>query len=274
MLMIGDFSKLSRISIQMLRHYDQIGLLIPAFVDQSSGYRYYLETQLPAANKIRAMKEMGLGLGTIKELMDESDEGVIGRLEQHSRTLQDEISIMSTRLHLTRSRIMAVRDGADSARYDVSLKEIPGMPVMCCRGILKHYEQEGELWSRLFAEMAVQKAKRFIPSYQIAIFHNDGYMEEDIDVEVQCAVDRIYADGNGVSAMRRDSVTAATVICQGDYSRLADVNTAIAGWMALNGWRLCGPGFNIYHVSPGDTDCPEQMVTEVCFPVAPEAEKK
>lgn len=41
MLKIGDFSKLSRISIRMLRHYNEIGLLIPESIDDFTGYRYY-----------------------------------------------------------------------------------------------------------------------------------------------------------------------------------------------------------------------------------------
>ena len=47
MFKIGEFSKLSRISIRMLRHYDEIGLLHPAYIDPESDYRYYREDQLP-----------------------------------------------------------------------------------------------------------------------------------------------------------------------------------------------------------------------------------
>lgn len=46
MLKIGDFSKLSRCSVRMLRHYDEIGLLEPAEIDRFTGYRYYSEAQL------------------------------------------------------------------------------------------------------------------------------------------------------------------------------------------------------------------------------------
>lgn len=49
MLKIGDFSKLSRVSIRMLRHYDEIGLLKPVWIDPESGYRYYAPEQLPIA---------------------------------------------------------------------------------------------------------------------------------------------------------------------------------------------------------------------------------
>ena len=46
MLKIGEFSKLSRISIRMLRYYDDIGLIKPYFIDPVNGYRYYHEESL------------------------------------------------------------------------------------------------------------------------------------------------------------------------------------------------------------------------------------
>ena len=58
MLKNGDFSKLSRVSIRMLRHYDEIGLLKPVWIDSESGYRYYAPEQLPIAGRINALKDM------------------------------------------------------------------------------------------------------------------------------------------------------------------------------------------------------------------------
>lgn len=69
MLRIGDFSKLSRISIRMLRHYDEIGLLHPDSVDDFTGYRYYSEAQLPLAGRIQTLKSLGFGLSLIKEII-------------------------------------------------------------------------------------------------------------------------------------------------------------------------------------------------------------
>ena len=59
MLKIGEFSKLSRVSVRMLRHYDEIGLLKPAKIDRFTDYRYYREDQLPIAGRIAALKDMG-----------------------------------------------------------------------------------------------------------------------------------------------------------------------------------------------------------------------
>jgi DNA-binding transcriptional MerR regulator len=49
MLKIGDFSRLSQVSVKTLRYYDEVGLLKPAQVDQLSGYRYVTEIQVPIA---------------------------------------------------------------------------------------------------------------------------------------------------------------------------------------------------------------------------------
>ena len=65
MLKIGEFSKLSRVSVRMLRHYDDIGLLHPAEIDRFTDYRYYSEAQLPTVCRITALKDMGFRLADI-----------------------------------------------------------------------------------------------------------------------------------------------------------------------------------------------------------------
>jgi DNA-binding transcriptional MerR regulator len=59
MLRIGDFSRLSRVSVKALRYYDEIGLLKPVEVDRFTGYRYYSAEQLPRLNRIVALKDPG-----------------------------------------------------------------------------------------------------------------------------------------------------------------------------------------------------------------------
>ena len=70
MLKIGDFSKLSRVSIRMLRHYDDIGLLKPAEIDEVTGYRYYHEEQLFTIGRITSLKDMGFALADIIKILD------------------------------------------------------------------------------------------------------------------------------------------------------------------------------------------------------------
>ena len=74
MLKIGEFSKLSRVSIRMLRHYDDIGLLKPAEIDDFTGYRYYREEQLFVIGRIISLKDMGFALADIIKILDSYDD--------------------------------------------------------------------------------------------------------------------------------------------------------------------------------------------------------
>jgi len=62
MFKIGEFSKLSQVTVKTLRYYDEIGLLKPAEVDRFTSYRYYSVDQLPRLNRILALKDLGLSL--------------------------------------------------------------------------------------------------------------------------------------------------------------------------------------------------------------------
>ena len=64
MLTIGDFSRLSRITPRMLRHYDALGLLRPEEVGDN-GYRYYRQEQLSDLMRIQWLKGYGFSLGEI-----------------------------------------------------------------------------------------------------------------------------------------------------------------------------------------------------------------
>ena len=66
MFRIGEFSRLAMVSIRMLRHYDEIGLLTPNTVDPYTGYRYYSAGQLGTVSRIQLLREMGVSLGEIK----------------------------------------------------------------------------------------------------------------------------------------------------------------------------------------------------------------
>lgn len=70
MLKIGDFSRLARVSVRMLRHYDEIGLLKPHTINDLTGYRFYLAEQIPKVNRIQVLKGIGFSLLEICGLME------------------------------------------------------------------------------------------------------------------------------------------------------------------------------------------------------------
>lgn len=153
MLKIGDFSKLSRVSIRMLRHYDEIGLLAPGKVDAFTGYRYYGEEQLPTIYRINALKEMGFGLAEIREILliyDDRErlDGYLAAREAELLVLADETARRMLLLDTARKRLRK----EENMNYNVNVKIIPQRQAACVRMILPRYEDEGLAWQTLLSE--------------------------------------------------------------------------------------------------------------------------
>jgi DNA-binding transcriptional MerR regulator len=77
MLMIGKFAQLSGLSVGTLRHYDEVGLLLPVSVDPLTGYRWYRRDQLRRAWQIRVLRWIDLPIEEIRQVIDSSDVGVL-----------------------------------------------------------------------------------------------------------------------------------------------------------------------------------------------------
>ena len=135
MLRIGDFSKLSRISIRMLRHYDEIGILHPESVDDFTGYRYYSESQLPLAGKIQALRSLGFGLSVIREILGKyEDTREMERfLLVKRKELEEEALKTRQKLMLLDSTLKWMRKDGNLMDYNVTLKTVPERYVASVR---------------------------------------------------------------------------------------------------------------------------------------------
>ena len=269
MLKIGDFSKLSRISIRMLRHYDEIGLLRPVRIDPESGYRYYSENQLPAAGRIAALKDMGFGLAAIGEILGCYDEkqALERRLLVQRAELQAQARQTAYRLRLLDTALERLRKDDEAMQYDVTLKTFPERYAATVRMHIPVYEMEGMLWSLLVSETAPLHLIPDDPCYCSVVFHDPEFKESDVDAEAQKTVKGRYPDTEHVRFKMLPEVTVASAICRGSYDQRRGVMAAVAGWVTDNGYEFDGPAFNIYHVSPHETSDPNEFVTEVCYPV-------
>ncbi|WP_102399005.1 MULTISPECIES: MerR family transcriptional regulator [Haloimpatiens] len=269
MLRIGDFSKLSRISIRMLRHYDEIGLLIPESIDDFTGYRYYSEAQLPLAGRINALKDMGFSLASVSEILKSYDnpEALKKYLLFKKTEVREQAEETNRRLILIETAIKRLGKGDKVMNYNVTLKELTERYVASVRKIIPSYEQEGMLWHTLVTETMPLNIKDGEPCYTLAIFHDGEYKEKDVDVEVQKSVKGKYKNTKNVVFKTMPPVQIASATYKGSYDKIGEVNQVVANWVSDNGYEFNGLAFNIYHVSPHETQNPEEWVTEVCYPV-------
>ncbi len=81
MFKIGDFSKLTKVSIHMLRYYDEAGLFEPAYIDPFTGYRQYAIEQIPLLNKLVFLRDAGFTIAEISAAVTEGDKCLLERFE-------------------------------------------------------------------------------------------------------------------------------------------------------------------------------------------------
>ena len=99
MFKIGEFSKLSHITVKALRFYEKEGLLIPEEVDSWSGYRYYSTAQLETAVKIKTYRRLDLSVEEIHSIFSGTDEKNI--LTAKAQQLEKQQSDITIRLSIT-----------------------------------------------------------------------------------------------------------------------------------------------------------------------------
>ena len=266
MLKIGEFSKLSRVSIRMLRHYDDIGLLKPAETDDFTGYRYYREDQLIVISRITALKDMGFALADIVRILEVYDDK--NKLDAFLTARQKELEAQAKE---TEYKMMLLETARNRLRkeknmsFDVTVKTIPERYAATVHMIIPKYEDEAAAWG-MMAE-CTQPLVPADPCYAIAEFLDREYKEEDVEIMVSMAVKGQYQDTEHVKFKTLPAVKVASCVVKGSYQQMGEAYATAVAWIRDNGYTISGPMFNIYHVGPADTRNPDEYVTEACFPV-------
>ena len=268
MLKIGEFSKISRVSVRMLRHYDEIGLLKPAQTDDFSGYRYYSESQLPLIGQIHALKEMGFSLSDIIRItQDPADcDKIEAFYDKRQLELQKEAALIAHRLTLLDTARKRLRKDK-TMTYNVSVKTIPERYAATVSMVIPRYEDEAMLWNLLMEEAAPLHLVPDDPCLTAAEFPDDEYKEENLEVVIWKTVKGTYPDTEHVKFKTLPSVKVASCVVQGDYSLMPEAFGAVISWVKENGYEPCGAMLALYHVSPHETEDASEYITEVCLPL-------
>jgi DNA-binding transcriptional MerR regulator len=136
---IGEFARRSRLSLKALRLYDELGVLVPARVDQVSGYRYYDTAQLDQARLVVMLRQLQLPLAAIKELLVCDPAEAATRIAEHWRHAE---AAHDARRGLA-DHLVSRLSGKKSVMYEVATREIPERSLLC----LKRNVEEQEMWA-------------------------------------------------------------------------------------------------------------------------------
>jgi effector-binding domain-containing protein len=267
MFRIGDFSRLGRVTVKALRHYDRVGLLRPALVDPATGYRHYSADQMPRLSRILALKEAGLSLEEIATILGEDlpTEELLGILKLKRGELAQRIRDEETKLRRLETLLSRTDEENGMSSYDVTLKKTAPVKIASLRGVVPTYGDQGMLWNELCSHPGASgKNSAGAP---FTIYYDEEYKERDVDLEVCVPVTAEVEETDRI--MMTDMAggeEVASVIHKGPFENVSAAYKAIMEWMAGNGYETAGPSREVYLTDPQRT-APEDYITEVQVPV-------
>lgn len=252
MLQIGEFSRLSRISVRMLRHYDQVGLLKPAEQDAQTGYRRYAASQLAEANRITVLRDLGFPIREIGRLAHADDGELARALDDRARELEEGIGREQRRLADLRRFRQEVEAGGAAVSCEVTLVSVPPYQVVALRMELADYDEERRAWERLGALMGERGITPSEPYTEYCEFCNEGAGsgssgragdDTAVVVEVAVATDAHGEDDGPLCFYRSAALPlAASIKVYGPYENIAPVYASFARWLEDHpALRMAGP---------------------------------
>jgi DNA-binding transcriptional MerR regulator len=270
MIRIGDFSKLSRVSIKALRLYDEMGLLKPVEVDRFTGYRYYEFDQLPRLYRILALKDLGFSLEEISRLLegDVSVEQMRGMLKLRQAEIRQQVQEETARLERVELWLREIEQEDSVSKYDVVIKKIEPVMVASVRGVVPTPPDQRSLWDELIGYLQQESARMIGPP--MAIYHDPEWKERDWDIEVVMPItDNIASEGRVQIHDLPGTEKMACVVHTGPFATIGEAYDALARWIDQNGYQIVGPGRELNLRLPeklGDQNDPN-TVNEIQFPV-------
>lgn len=265
MYQIGLFSKMNRVTIKTLHHYDEIGILKPDKIDPDTGYRYYSLGQSYVLHRIHALKQMGFHLEEIREIVEGKSK--VDYLRKKRAELLRELA-ENTRKLAEVEFYLSEKDGMLHEASEVLLKEIPEVIVASKRTILSSHKDLFHFMPLMGKAMAELGCICAMPEYCFSLYHDGEYKEREIDVEICEAVTKQLPDGKGLFFKRMPKLEkAACLFHKGRYENLPKAYYALTSWMENNGYEPDGLPRESYIDGVWNKEDENEWLTEIQFPV-------
>ena len=270
MFKIGDFSKLAQVSVKTLRHYGEMGLIQPAWIDRFSGYRYYTADQLPRLNRILALKDLGFSLEQIRQLLrdDLPAAELRGMMHMKQAEVEQQIQAEQDRLARVAERMRQIEQEGAMPAYEVLLKQVASMRVAGVRAVIPGFQRLPELFAELESYLQARRVPLEPGSVPLAVYYDPEYREECIDVEAAAPLAQALPGTQRVQVhLLPAAETMACAIHIGQPERLPQAYNALLTWVETNGYQACGPNREVYLQRSQASAGAAQPVIEVQLPV-------
>ncbi|MEV6274526.1 MerR family transcriptional regulator [Nocardia sp. NPDC051832] len=262
---IGEFSRLTYLSVKTLRYYHDIELLEPVAVDAGSGYRRYSTAQVGQAHLIRRLRQLEMPLPEIKAVLDAAD------TSSRDAALRAHLERMEAQLQRTRDVVASLRSLlTPSAPISVEYRSVPAFSALA---IADHVGREniGDWCEESFAALYQALAAAGIESNGVsgATYAMEFFAEDQGEVVVFLPVppDTRLELPPGIQLIELPARRFAIALHSGAFDDFDRTYGALGSYVAEHDEALTEPVRELYLVAPKDTADPTAYRTEVCWPI-------
>ncbi|NHI09034.1 merR family transcriptional regulator [Streptomyces sp. KO7888] len=277
LLTIGAFAARARLSAKALRLYDRLGLLAPAHVDETTGYRYYSAGQVERARLVALLRRLDMPLARIAEVVHADGDRAAGLLDVYWADMEARVAAQRTLVDYLRGRLT----GRDSDVYGKFVVETVDVPEQVVITETRHTLAD-ELPAWIGASLGrLEEAARNcggVAAAPFVVYHadvsaeSDGPAESCVPVADEAAA-RAWSQERGRARQSRVRVEPAGRLAytritkaQVEYPQILAAFGAVEEWVAAQGLTVTGPCREVYFAD-WDAAGPEDPVCDVAFPV-------
>ena len=273
---IREVSEICNIPRKTLRYYDEIGLVVPAFRDESNRYRYYGKDQIITLCIIRKLRKMGFGLKAIQCIITGNTATELERnIETKLEELEEEIENLERTYYSMKAFMERLKTGVDMLGIkehleveDVSIETISPTNLVYTRKTMANYanaEVSLDRWvelSNLCDELDLKTDGSYIVTYHANPL--EQFLYTDTDIEFGISVEDV---GEAKEFRTFGNFTAATAIHLGNYADIIQTHVRLVQWINKNHYRIVGPVSEEFIISPLDINNSNEHVTKIIIPV-------
>jgi DNA-binding transcriptional MerR regulator len=264
-LTIGDFARMTHLSVKALRHYHEVGVLVPTDIDRSTGYRRYDISQVATAQIIRRLRDLGMPLEELREVLytDNPEDRNI-RIAAHLRR-------MERRLAETQSTVASLRallEQPHSGQISVEFRRVLPARSLAIREQVSVAEFVA-WWASAFRELrASLKSSGLMRAGPDAALYSGEFYEEEVGEVVAFIPVHGKAKPNArVELLEIPGAELAVALHEGAFEDLDQAYAALGAYVAERAIGLEGPIREYYKVTPFETKQVADLRTEVGWPV-------
>ena len=245
---IGEFSRITSLSLKSLRLYHEKGILVPATVDAATGYRYYDESNLERAQSVQMLKRFDFSLAEIKDLLDDCDDEseMLLQLEEKLKHVEGKIDRYQEVSRSIQSIIQFEKESAmeKHTQFEIEERELETILIAGHRMVGK-YEDVGKGLGFICKKMG-----RYANGKPMTLYYDDEYKEEGAEFE-PCVPVRKGKDAEGISVRELKGGRCVALVHKGPYDTLSESYKKIFAYINDKGYNRSGPIREVYRKGPG-----------------------